>query len=100
MPPLALSASIAATMPASISGCVRSWEVSGAMPPTVIVDDDEVPEAGDPAPVVVPDVDAELLQAVAVSAATPMAAANWIVWIRLLDTIMRIRLSDTIFCLS
>jgi hypothetical protein len=73
MPPLALSASIAATMPASISGCVRSWEVSGAMPPTVIVDDDEVPEAVEPAPVVVV---AELLQATAVSAATPIAAAN------------------------
>src|ERR1700689_2792860 len=56
MPPLALSASIAATMPASNSGKVRTWEVSGAMPPTTIADDegaDAVPDALD-----VPDVDA------------------------------------------
>jgi hypothetical protein len=43
------------------------------MPPTVIGDDDEVPEAVEPAPVVVA---AELLQATAVSATTPIAAAN------------------------
>jgi hypothetical protein len=43
------------------------------MPPTVIVDD-ELPEP--PAPVVVADVDAELLQAAAVSAATPITAPN------------------------
>src|ERR1700684_852794 len=56
MPPLALSASTAAAMPASFFGKGRTWEVSGAMPPTTIADDegaDAVPDALD-----VPDVDA------------------------------------------
>src|ERR1700677_3391982 len=88
MPPLALSASMAATMPASISGCVRTWEVSGAMPPTTIADDDGA-DAGPDAPDV-PDVDAvvvddELLQAAAASATAPTAAAAWILRMRLLD---------------
>src|SRR5271163_2703492 len=66
-----------------MSGWARTWEVSGAMPPTTIVDD-EVPEP--PAAVAVAD-DDELLQAVAVSAAAPMATANWIVRMRLLDKV-------------
>jgi hypothetical protein len=56
------------------------------MPPTTIVDD-EVPEP----PAAVAVADGELLQAVAVSAAAPMATANWIVRMRLLDKVFPFR---------
>src|ERR1700677_4450512 len=85
MPPLALSASIAATMPASNSGKVRTWEVSGPTPPTTIADDEDADEES-PAPVVDAVVgDDELLQAAAASATAPTAAAICILRMRLLD---------------
>src|ERR1700734_1053934 len=45
IPPWALSPSMAATTPAWSSGSVTTWEVSGAMLPTTMGDDDEALDA-------------------------------------------------------
>src|ERR1700678_2867304 len=70
---------MAATTPAWSSGSVTTWEVSGAMLPTTMGDDDVLElcavELG------------ELLQAAAASATTPMAAASCSVRTCLLDKV-------------
>jgi hypothetical protein len=82
---------MAATTPAWSSGSVTTWEVSGAMVPTTMGDDDEALDVDDDVlELCAVELD-ELLQAAAASATTPMFAASCSVRTCLLEKVSPLR---------